>query len=440
MPKLTDKHIAGANCPPEKTQIDIKDDACPGLQLRVFKSGTKAFGFTYWSPLLSRSIRISLGRYPDISLALAREKAAEQRRKIGQDKDPRMEQRRERRAVSRSEDLSFEQLCTLYLDEYAKVHKSSWKNDEGYLKRPKLALGHMPAHSVNDDDIADVLDEVAEDAPVSANRTQSVIHKMFEWARQPGRKYVPSNPITGMERRGGPEKARTRVLSDQEIRTLWWGLDDPEAPCDRVVRLALKMVLTTMVRPYQAAGAQISELHGLASQNAEYHMPLHRVKGRRDVIVPLSSLAVSVINEAIKVEKQICLFPSKYGENEEIRRSSLSQALNDKPRDKRIGIRTFLKMEHFTPHDLRRTAATIARRAGAPRPNVQALLDHIEGDVTAVYDKYDMLPEKLAVAQILGEELKRIVGEKDELQTDHRTGHSAAAGNARNGGESLSHA
>jgi integrase len=412
VPRLTDKHITGLKCPQEKEQIDVADDACPGLKVRVFKSGAKSFALTYWSPLLSRAVRISLGRYPDISLALAREKAAEQRKKIGDDKDPRSEQRRERRAAARAEDLSFEALCDAYMEEYAKPNKSSWKNDEGYLKRPKVALGHMPAHTVTDDDIADVLDEIAEDAPISANRTQSVIHKMFEWARQPGRKYVPSNPITGMERRGGSEKARNRVLSDDEIRTLWWGLEHPDVPCDRQVALALKMVLATMVRPYQAAGALLSEISGLGTEHAQYQMPPIRVKGRREVIVPVSPLATEVIKAAIKDEKQVCLFPSKYGEKVEIKRSSLSQALNDKERSNRVGIRSFLKMEHFTPHDLRRTAATLARRCGAPRPDVKAMLDHIDGDVTAVYDKYDMLPEKRAVSILLSQELKKIIGDQ----------------------------
>jgi integrase len=67
-------------------------------------------------------------------------------------------------------------------------------------------------------------------------------------------------------------------------------------------------------------------------------------------------------------------------------------------------------MAHFTAHDLRRTAATIARRAGAPRPDVKALLDHLPGDVTDVYDKYDMLPEKRRVVDILAAELRRIIG------------------------------
>ena len=54
--------------------------------------------------------------------------------------------------------------------------------------------------------------------------------------------------------------------------------------------------------------------------------------------------------------------------------------------------------------------ATISRRGGAPRPDVKAALDHIEGDVTDIYDQYNMLAEKTGVAKILGKELRRIVG------------------------------
>jgi integrase len=90
--------------------------------------------------------------------------------------------------------------------------------------------------------------------------------------------------------------------------------------------------------------------------------------------------------------------------------------LNGRPakgkRPARKGIREYLGIAHFTPHDLRRTAATIARRGGAKREDVKALLDHLEGDVTATYDKYDMLPEKRRVVAILEAELRKIIGVK----------------------------
>jgi len=413
MPKLSDTSIKAAKCPPGKDRVSIVDSSCQGLVLRVTKSGSKSFAFVYWSPLMNKTVTVTLGKYPDLTYAKARTDADAKRALITEDKDPRAEKRKERRQFAKGEDISFEDLCQRYMDEYAIPTKSSWKNDEGYLKPVRAALGWMLAKDVTDDDIADVLDEIADGAPVSANRTQSVLHKMFEWAKQPGRKYVPKNPIQGLARRGGKEITRDRVLDDDEIKTLWWGLDDPELPADRQTALALKMILTTMVRPYQAAYARTDELLNFKKQDPQYLMPKERVKGRREVIVPLSDLAVSVISQSIKSKEQKVVFPSRYGaNNDSILRASLSRALNDKKSEKRIGIRTFLKMEHFTPHDLRRTAATVARRGKAPRPDVKALLDHIEGDVTDIYDKYDMLDEKTAVTQILGTELRRIIGKK----------------------------
>jgi integrase len=69
-----------------------------------------------------------------------------------------------------------------------------------------------------------------------------------------------------------------------------------------------------------------------------------------------------------------------------------------------------LGMEKWTPHDLRRTAATLARRHGVPRDHVRALLAHTEGDVTSIYDQYDMLAEKRAAVIKLGSAIDAIVG------------------------------
>jgi integrase len=230
---------------------------------------------------------------------------------------------------------------------------------------------------------------------------------------------VTHNPISDLEQRGGKEKRRERVLTDAEIKTLWWGLEREDLPADRHTALGLKFILTTMVRPYQSAYADVSELLNLDGTDPEYHLPPKRVKRRRPVIVPLSELACEVLDEALEDKDQVVVFPSRMGDGDiPIRRDALAQALNGKKAEKRkngtvadrIGIREFLGLAHFTAHDLRRTAATIARRAGAPRADVKAMLDHINGDVTETYDKYDMLKEKKAVVKILSDEIRRIVG------------------------------
>lgn len=447
MPKLTDASIKAATCPPDKNRHELSDAGCPGLLLRVTKAGSKTFTFKYWSPLLSKTVSLALGAYPALSLAAARNKVADHRKTIAGDQDPRAEQRKERRQFARSEELTFDQLADKYIAEYAigrpagieavetwretgkwpavaKANKSSWKNDVGYLRRPRLEWGALPANSITEDDAADLLDEIAKTAPVGANRTQSILHTLFKWAKQPGtkaRKLVTSNPIADLSQRGGKEKKRDRVLADDEIKILWWGLDREDLPADRQTALALKFILTTMVRPYQSAYAEVGELLGLDGADPEYHLPPHRVKRRRPVIVPLSELACEIVDEALQDKDQAVLFPSRQSDGDvSIRRDALASALNGRKNEKRksgkvedrIGIREFLGLAHFTGHDLRRTGATIARRAGAPRDHVKAMLDHINGDVTETYDKYDMLKEKREVVRILAEEIRRIIGER----------------------------
>ncbi len=397
--------------PAEYTVWDAK---LPGFGVRVRPTGAKTFLVVYRAGTgrTAPFRRYTIGAVGKIAPDAARTQAKALLGSVANGADPAADKRARR---PKTDQINFDTLAQRYLDEYAKPNKSSWKNDEGYLKRARAEWRTHPATEITDDDVAELLDEIAETAPVSANRTQSVLHKMFSWAKQPGRKLVNQNPVADLERRGGKEYSRTRVLTDSEIKTLWWGLEHPNLPAEPGTALALKLVLTSMVRPYQAAGARVNELSDLDGL-AAYNMPPNRVKKRREVIVPLSELAVEVIDAAISFEGQEVVFPSKFGDGGvSIARASLSQALNGKKKEKRVGIREFLGMDHFTTHDLRRTAATIARRGGAPRPDVKALLDHVNGDVTEVYDKYDMLAEKRAVADILASELRKIVGTKPEI-------------------------
>lgn len=202
------RHQSGS-LPEGKDRLELSDASCPGLILRVTKTGSKTFLFKYWSPLLSETVGLTLGSYPDVDLAAARAKVADHRKTISLDEDPRRILRAQRRQAAREEELSFDEFADLYIAEYVKgpgfperPNKKSWQNDVGYLKRPRAEWGKLPAAAATDDDAAELLDVISETAPVSANRTQSVLHTMFKWGKQPGRKYVPSNPLAEMSRRG----------------------------------------------------------------------------------------------------------------------------------------------------------------------------------------------------------------------------------------------
>ena len=393
---FTDTMIRSAEAP-AGGRLEITDARCPGLVLRVTDKGVKTFAFKYWSTAQRKAVRLTLGKYPDLTLAGAR-RQAEVRRHASEDGRDLHAEKIAGAAEARGA-ATFDEAADRFIEEYSKPRKASWKGDVHYLKHVRAEWKGRRADSITDDDAAELLDGIAAGSPVNANRTQSLLHKMFAWLKEPGRKVVKINPLAGMPRRAR-EVPKDRVLTDEELRAFWLGLDDPKLPAERPVALALRFILLTMARPGEAAGALRDELRGLGSEDAEWHLPAARTKNRRAHIIPLSPEAAAVVGAAMK-EGSPVVFRSVFEARASIARNSLSQALTE--------IRTHLELEAFTPHDLRRTAATIARRAGAPRSDVKAMLNHAERDVTGVYDLYEMLAEKRAVATILGSEVARIV-------------------------------
>jgi integrase len=380
-------------------RLQVSDARCQGLELRVTEAGSKSFSFQYRSRRDGKVVRLTLGSYPDLSLADARIKAERYRHMIADGGDPR-DEKREALAKGRAQGKTFDEVAGLYLEQYAKPNKTSWRNDQSYLRRPRAKWRKLPISVITDDHVAKLLDEIAAEAPVSANRTQSVIHTLFRWAREPGRKYVTINPVADMQRRG-KESPKERVLDDKEIKKVWRALDNDKTPIDRSMALALKLILLTAARPGMVAGMIADELHDLDGKNPEWHLPASRMKNGKPFIVPLSPQAVAVIKEARPGPDEPVIFPSRFHRRASIARHSLSQAV--------IELIDQLGTAKWTPHDLRRTAATLARRHGVPRDHVGALLAHTKGDVTAVYDQYDMLKEKREAVRALAAAIGKIV-------------------------------
>ena len=189
---------------------------------------------------------------------------------------------------------TFDDVAEMYMEQYAKPNKASWRDDQSLLRRPRAAWRSLPISAVTDDHVAKLLDEIAVEAPVSANRTQSLLHKLFRWAKEPGRKYVSANPLTDMPRRAR-ETPKDRVLTDDEIRKLWRALDTEPR---RSIALCLQLILLTAARPGMVSGMIRDELHDFDGEIPEWHLPAHRMKNRKPFIVPLSPQAVAIIKQA----------------------------------------------------------------------------------------------------------------------------------------------
>src|SRR5262249_20283995 len=117
---LTDTMIRGATAPAGK-RLGITDTRCVGLTLRVTHKGAQTFAYTYWSPKHNKMARLTLGKYPDLSLANARTMADRHRGTVARGDDPQASKIKTRQAGA----LTFDAVAQRYIDEYAKSNKTS---------------------------------------------------------------------------------------------------------------------------------------------------------------------------------------------------------------------------------------------------------------------------------------------------------------------------
>src|SRR5262249_24468118 len=142
-------------------------------------------------------------------------------------------------------------------------------------------------------------------------------------------------------------------------------------------RLALKFALASMLRSAELLGAHREELFDLDGDKPRFDVALRRVKKRRPIQQPLSDLAVEIIKEALNRDEQEYVFEGRFA-GEPPSRKSMAAALRGTDRgDRRTpGICELLGMKPFTPHDLRRTAATLAGDVGFSDAWIARCLDH----------------------------------------------------------------
>jgi integrase len=392
---LTDRFVRALKAPDGR--IEIGDASCRGLSIRCTPAGIKTWTFAY--KLNGRMRRITLGEYPDLGLGEAREQADERRRQRNGGNDPRAVQDAERAMQTRAV-LTFGELCDLYIAHVKASGKISWKTDEGYLKRPKAKFGKRPAVSITKRELMDFFEEIARTSKCSANRTQSTVRTMWGWAAE--RDHIPMNFLAGLKKVGGKETEKDRVLTEDELRVLLVALGDSEVEATETVRLALKGVLLTAQRPGEVAGMMLSELHDLDGPTPHWIIPRLRTKNKKtEHTVPLSPSAVDLIRQALKLSGKYTkgvndkpVFASRFEKVTALARHSLSQGVRRILNDERYKD-AFAK---FTPHDLRRTGATLAQSLRIQRDYVKALLNHKDDDVTAIYARWHMFDEKREAA------------------------------------------
>src|SRR5215472_5332869 len=372
-----------------------------GFGVRVTANGTRAFVLNY--RLRGREHRFTIGAWPDWSALKAVREARNLRQRIDRGENPIADR------IPSPATASVASLLDEFIARYVRNPKQPLRErtadeyESAFNRLVKPRIGKLGIYEVRRSHIIRMLDEI-EDAngPVAADRTLAYVRKAFNWyATRDDQFNVPV--VRGMARIKPKERARTRVLSDDEIRALW-----PELAKAGTFGAFTKTLLLTAQRRDEVAHMSRKEI----GSDGIWTIPAERYKSKRPNFVPLSKAALAVITAQPKQDDCDYVFPSRaktpysgFGKS----KAKLDKAVFAAMKKQAKKGAKVEPMPNWTLHDLRRTAKTLMARAGV-RPDIsERVLGHVIAGVEGTYDRHSYADEKRDALEKLAAMIERIL-------------------------------
>lgn len=390
---LTD--IAIRNLKPGPDRREIPDGN--GLYVVVHPSGRKSYAVRYRFGGKPRKLTLAGG----LTLKAARAAASDAQLEIERGRDPgaaRQIARQDQRAAT---DNTFRAIAEEYLKrEGARLRSATWRQ-KALERLVYPTLGNRPIGEIRRSEIIRLLDKIEEGAigssekgknrrrggAVMADRTLAIVRKIMNWHATRSDEFR-SPIVRGMARVKAKERARTRILGDDELRAVWNAAEAGAGPFDRLVQF----LLLTAARRDEAARMSRAELSG-----ADWTLPAARNKTKLDLIRPLSEAAQQVLERTPAIAECDFVFSTNG-------RSPISgYSRFKKDFDERCGV------TGWTLHDLRRTARSLMSRAGINSDHAERCLGHVIGGVRGVYDRHEFYAEKQKAFESLAAQIERIL-------------------------------
>ena len=356
--RLTDVSIKSLKAP-GKGQVSYADDSLPGFAVRVSQGGTRTFVLVHGRD----RTRISLGRYPIISLAEARAKAkailAEKTLGIEKPKPA----------------LPFEEAMTLFLQVYNPRKQRTKKDTTRLLNTYWLpALRGKPLTEIDTDDITKVTDRLLVAKKLTECRNcHAAARLFFRWATR--RRYIKHSPVEGLQSPARPN-SRARVLSDAELAAVLTAALRTPYPFGP---LAALLVLLGQRRGETGA----LRWEWIDDEKREITLPPEITKNGREHVFPYGDMTAAALARIPRTGPW--LFPSR-GNDKPYSGWSKAKATFDKRLDGGVAA--------WTLHDLRRTLRTKWAEFGILREVAEKYINHISGahaGVEGIYNRFQYL-------------------------------------------------
>jgi len=375
---LTNTEIKNAR--PREKEYNLSDGG--GLQLRIKPKGARFWLFNYSRPFSKKRANLGLGTYPEVSLAQARDLAADARKLLAREIDPQEHREEQTLAQQNLHSNTFLRLAEKWFEiKRTKVTQNYaediWRSFELHLF-PDLAK--RPIHKLKATHVINTLEPIAAKGSLeTVKRLCQRINEAMTYAVNTG--HLDANPLTGIHKAfEAPKKKHMPTITPEQLPELMQSLST--ASIKLVTRCLIEWQLHTMVRPSEAAGARWDEIDWATKL---WNIPAQRMKKKRPHSIPLSPRALALL-ETIKPISggRNYIFPADRDRNKHTHPQTANTAL------KRMGYAGIL-----VSHGLRALASTTLNEQEFSADIIEAALAHIDSnEVRAAYNRADYLKQR----------------------------------------------
>jgi integrase len=352
---------------------------------------------------------ITLGKYPELSLADAKADAAIKKREINLGTDPLITRQRIKEQSIKLVDDLFEDW---YQNDLVKRLKHPNIPKRVYTKDVKPFIGNNPIDQVKPLKIREIIQSISDGRPTIANDALMYMKQLFRHGIKLGLlEHNPAGAFTVSDA-GGIEKSRDRYLRINEIKSVFQVLKDNILKFNRDNYLACALLVTLGVRKGELCRAKWDEFD---LDKALWHLPEDRNKTVAPITIPLPHQVITWLNELnIRACGSDYVFPARRASKkphmgDDTLNRAISSMFGHEAGRKIQPTNLMGDIEPFSPHDLRRTFRSLAASLGVAGHVAERCLNHKLKGVEGIYDRHDYLEERLAAHTKVADYLEPII-------------------------------
>lgn len=404
---LSDTTIRNAKPGPK----DYKLADTGGLYLLITTAGGKLWRLKF--RMDGKERKLSIGRYPDISLSEARKRRDAAREQIALGNDPAREKQRKKIQAQLSVDNTFAAISAEYCAKRKRDGHKPWAPStvvrcEFLLSRLCVSIGRLPIADIEPADVLAAVRKIEVRGRLeSARRTLQLASAVFRYAVSTARlKSDPTRDLRGALT--APMVTHYGAITEAKgVGELLRAIDDYDG--SGITKLALQIAPHVFVRPGELRHADWAEID---LDNAVWIIPASKMKMRKPHHVPLSRQVVALLREVHAATGPTgYVFPSIRTKVRPLSENTLNAGL------RRLGYTS----EQMTSHGFRATASTLLNESGQWSPDaIERALAHGHSDkVRGAYHRGEHWEERVQMAQWWSDRLDTLRNGAEIIPLNH---------------------